>query len=56
MATSALIGTAKGLFVLSGERGGLFGERGPLFPGENVDATLLDTAGTPCIPRGSWLR
>src|SRR3981081_3922744 len=43
MATTALIGTAKGLFVLTGERGGTFAERGPLFPGENVDAMLLDT-------------
>jgi hypothetical protein len=42
MATTALIGTAKGAFVLTGERGGTFAERGPLFPGENVDATLLD--------------
>ncbi|TMK47361.1 MAG: exo-alpha-sialidase, partial [Actinobacteria bacterium] len=42
MTTTALIGTAKGLFVLTGERGGRFAERGPLFPGENVDATLID--------------
>src|SRR5438876_7390688 len=40
--TTALIGTTKGLFVLTGERGGTFAERGPLFPGENVDATLID--------------
>src|SRR6266550_8644812 len=37
MTTTALIGTTKGLCVLTGERGGTFAERGPLFPGENVD-------------------
>src|SRR5438270_13067720 len=42
MTTTALIGTTKGLFVLTGERGGTFTERGPLFPGEHVDATLID--------------
>ena len=42
MTTTALIGTTKGLCVLTGERGGTFAERGPLFPGENVDATLID--------------
>src|SRR4030088_734106 len=52
MATTALIGTAKGLFVLTGERGGTFAERGPLFPGENVDATLLDIRRDALPPTG----
>ncbi|MGH9267347.1 MAG: hypothetical protein ACRD0D_04135, partial [Acidimicrobiales bacterium] len=48
MTTTALIGTAKGLSVFAGERGGgRFTRRGPLFPGEHVDGALIDTAGSP---------
>jgi hypothetical protein len=50
MTTTALIGTTKGLLVLTGERGATFAERGPLFPGESVDATLLDTRRDPAHP------
>src|SRR3989442_16008368 len=63
MTATALIGTTKGLFVLTGERGGTFAERGPLFPGESVDATLIDArrdAGHPTWFVGSmsfhWVR